>query len=155
MHNIKGFIDSTRAVPERVWFRQLFQYAIVGAIAAAFDLAVFTFLAEHLKFHHMISTSVSFLVGTAINFFICLQFIFRLHEHSWTVALRRKYLSSVIALGVNLLVMFLLVDVLKFSQIHFSNFPPFEGLFLARCVAICTGFLLNFILTKYYAFKDY
>ena len=139
----------------RAWFRQLFQYFIVGGIAALFDLGVFAFLAQHLGINYLISTLASFLVGTAVNFLICLKFVFTLRGHSWVVASWRKLIASVASLALNVLIMFALVDVLDFDRINFDIFPLFDGLLLARVLAIGAAFFLNFILTKYYAFKDY
>ncbi len=139
----------------RLWFYQLFQYFIVGGIAALCDLGVFAFLAQHLQINYLISTLISFLVGTAVNFLICLKFVFSLRNHSWVVASWRKLIASVASLGLNILIMFVLVDLLRFDQISFYILPLFDGLLLARGFAIGAAFFLNFALTKYYAFGDY
>ena len=134
-------------------FGQFFRYTIVGGIAAVFDLATFAFLVQWLAVNYLVSTSVSFVAGAVVNFLLCLLFVFRLHGHSWQGALWRKLLSALAALGVNLAVMYLAVDVLAFDQIEV--FGSLDGLVLARCVAIGVSFFLNFILTKYYAFRDF
>jgi len=146
-------IDSFRR--KQLWFRQLFQYFIVGGIAALCDLGVFAFLAQYLEINYLISTLLSFLVGTAVNFFICLKFVFSLREHSWVVASWRKLISSVASLALNMFIMFALVDILAFDRISFDAFPQFDGLLFTRVLAIGAAFFLNFVLTKYYAFKDY
>ncbi len=138
----------------RRWFVHLAQYAVAGALAAACDMAVFTVLVKSFGVNYLISTLTSFIVGTAVNFLICFGFVFRLTGHSWVVALWRKLLSSLVALAVNLFMMYPLVDGLGFGGTR-SEFFLFDGLVIARGIAIGVSFLLNFILTKYYAFKDY
>ena len=138
----------------RRWFTHLAQYTVVGAVAAACDIAVFTVLERSFEINYLIAASASFIVGTAVNFSICSRFVFRLHGHSWAVALWRKLLSGLAALGLNLLVMYLLVDGLGLGAMR-HEFFLFDGLVVSRVVAIAAGFFLNFILTKYYAFRDY
>ena len=67
----------------------------------------------------------------------------------------RKLIASIASLALNMLIMFALVDVLDFGRINFDVFPLLDGLLIARVLAIGAAFFLNFILTKYYAFKDY
>ena len=51
--------------------------------------------------------------------------------------------------------MFLMVNILAFDQISFGTFYLFDGLLLARAFAVALAFFINYILTKYYAFRDY
>ncbi len=132
---------------------QFFRYAIVGGIATVADLTVFAFLAQHLNY--LLATTASFLAGTTVNFFLCLKFVFRLKGHSPTEALWRKFLASGLSLAVNLLAMFVMVDVLAFERMNFETFGSVDGLLLARILAIGLAFFINFMLTKYYAFRDY
>ena len=141
--------------PAQGWFRQLFRYAVVGGIATVVDLAIFTFLAIHLGINYLVAVPLSFVTATAVNFLLCLKFVFRLKGLSPAVAAWRKLLSSSLALAVNLAAMFVMVDVLAFDQIEFAAPVPIDGLFFARCLAICVAFSINFLLTKYYAFRDY
>ena len=135
--------------------KQFFQYFLVGGVAAAADLAVFAFLVQYLGVNYLLSATASFLVGTVINFSLCLRFVFRLKGHSPAVALWRKLLSGVLSLAINLSAMFLMVDILAFDQMRFEAFHSLNGLLLARVIAIALAFFVNFVLTKYYAFQDY
>ncbi len=156
-HKIPVIADSSEEVPQRSrqWLIHFFQYTLVGIVSAAFDLAVFALMAEYFYINYLVSTSASFITGTTINFLICIKFVFRLNGHSWIVASWRKLLAGLAALMVNLCVMFVLVDIVGFSAMHNEDFVLFDGLVLARAIAIGAGFFLNFLLTKYYAFRDY
>jgi len=139
----------------RRWLAHFVLYTFVGAISAACDLAVFIVMAEKFSVNYLLSTAASFVAGTTINFLICLKFVLRLNGHSWVVASWRKLLSGLAALAVNLSIMFLLVDVMGFGGMKSEKFLLLDGLVIARGLAICAGFFLNFVLTKYYAFRDY
>lgn len=135
--------------------RQFFLYVLVGGVAAVADLAVFAFLVQHVNLNYLLSVAVAFLAGTLINFFLCFKFVFCLRGHSPAMALWRKFLSGIFSLAMNLLMMFIMVDILAFDRMGFRLFGFFDGLLLARSLAIALAFIVNYVLTKYYAFRDY
>ncbi|WP_462137311.1 GtrA family protein [Candidatus Mycalebacterium sp.] len=153
------------------WVRHFLKYAVVGAISAVIDLTVFEIVRQILVFGSVavslpggaqfvvtewfVAKTVSFSVGTIINFFICVGFVFKIRGRSLAVASWRKFLSGAAALVVSLLILWVLVDGFHFGEIERLPFLPFDGIFLANGFSICIGFFLNFVLTKYYAFGDY
>ncbi len=139
----------------RQWFTHLAQYTVVGGLAAVCDVTVFTVLANFLGINYLAATAVSFIAGTVVNFLACHKFVFRLSGHSLAVAWWRKLFSGCAALLVNLFLMYLLVDLLGFGRMRNEDFLLLDGLVLARGIAIGASFFLNFLLTKYYAFRDY
>ena len=158
----------TTAKRPPAWILHFIQYMFVGAVSAAVDLTVFQAIREFVEiggritvFGHMfeaeytVAKVCSFAVGTTINFFLCVLFVFNLRGRSLATASWRKLISGVLALAVNLAVLITLVEAVHLGDI--SNLPviPFDGIFLANAFAIGIGFLVNFVLTKYYAFGDY
>ncbi len=147
--------DETAQPPAWGWVRQFFQYGVVGGMAAVCDLAVFNFLTDRLEINYLAATTASFIVGTTINFFLALKFVFHLTGHSPVTALWRKFFSSLGALVISLIAMFVMVDIFAFDQMNFGVFGASDGLLLARGLTICLTFSINFVLTKYYVFRDY
>ncbi len=137
------------------WVSHFFQYMVVGVISAVIDLTVFQVTREFLLFDYMLAKICSFAVGTIVNFFICIGFVFKIRGRSFVTATWRKLVSGAAALAVSLIVLTTLVEGLNFGEIQNLPLIPFDGVFLANAFAICIGFLLNFVLTKYYAFGDY
>lgn len=153
------------------WARHFLQYTVVGAISAVIDLTVFEIVRQFLAFDYVavflpggvrfvvtewfVAKTVSFTVGTTVNFLICVGFVFKIRGHSLATASWRKFLSGLAALVVSLLVLWIMVDGFNFGEIEKLPLIPFDGVFLANGFSICIGFLLNFVLTKYYAFGDY
>ncbi len=150
------------------WIRHFLQYMIVGVISAIIDLTLFQTVRELLDINRSITVHnymfeveytvakvCSFMVGTTVNFFLCIFFVFQIRGHSLITASWRKLASGVAVLAVNLAVLIILVELFNFGDIQNLPLIPFDGIFLANGIAICIGFFLNFILTKYYAFRDY
>ncbi|QMU56483.1 MAG: hypothetical protein GKS04_04985 [Candidatus Mycalebacterium zealandia] len=153
------------------WARHFLKYALVGVVSATIDLMVFEIVRQILVFGSItvflpggaqfvvtewfVAKTISFSIGTTVNFLICMNFVFRIRGRSLAMASWRKFLSGVAALVVSLLILWLLVDGFHFGEIQSLPILPFDGIFLANGFSICIGFFLNFVLTKYYAFGDY
>lgn len=142
------------------WVRQLSRYFVVSAVAATVDLGTFSILialagdlkTEYLLATALLATAIAFLAGTVVSFFLCLRFVFRLSGHSKTVAAFRTLISGLVGLSANLIVMYVLVDLLAFGTMRLA---VFDGLLIARVIALGVGFFVNFVMKKYYAFRDY
>lgn len=155
MENIVNPDTTATPAASRQWLVHFTRYFLVGGVAAVCDLAVFSIMAKYFGVDYLIATAASFAVGTALNFWLCLKFVFDLKGHSWVVGLWRKVLSALAGLAVNLGIMYLLVDLAGLDEWRSESLLLPDGLVIARVAAIGTGFVLNFILTKYYAFRDY
>ncbi|MCZ6830721.1 MAG: GtrA family protein, partial [Gammaproteobacteria bacterium] len=49
------------------------KYFMVGGVATLFDLGIFTLFAVWLLFNYLVVGAVGFLVGTAINYVLCVR----------------------------------------------------------------------------------
>lgn len=134
-----------------VGLSQLYRYTLVGAASSTFDVIVFSLMSVYLSAHYLVATATAVTVGAAVNFFLCLRYVFVLQNRSKHRAWWYKLAASFLALFLNLILMYVLVDLL-----HIDNFNlPINGLIAARIVSTGTVFLLNYSLTKFLVFRDF
>ena len=54
----------------------LVRYIVVGSIATAFDLGIFVLFAIWLPFNYLLVGGIGFVVGTAVNYVLCVRYIY-------------------------------------------------------------------------------
>jgi dolichol-phosphate mannosyltransferase len=90
---------------------QLFKFGVVGGTGYVINLAVFAVLEEALGVHHILSALGAFCVAVTNNFLWNRRWTFRATEGHPGFQAARFLTVSVLALGVNLILLYLLVDV--------------------------------------------
>jgi putative flippase GtrA len=90
---------------------QLFKFGVVGGTGYVINLAVFAVLEEALGVHHILSAVGAFCVAVTNNFLWNRRWTFRATEGHPGFQAARFLTVSVLALGVNLILLYLLVDV--------------------------------------------
>ena len=90
---------------------QLVKFGVVGGIGYVINLAVFAVLVEALGVHHILSAVVAFCVAVTNNFLWNRRWTFRATEGHPGFQAARFLTVSVLALGVNLILLYLLVDL--------------------------------------------
>jgi putative flippase GtrA len=90
---------------------QLVKFGVVGGIGYVINLAVFAALNEALGVHHILSAVGAFCVAVTNNFLWNRRWTFRATEGHPGFQAARFLTVSVLALGVNLILLYLLVDV--------------------------------------------
>jgi putative flippase GtrA len=90
---------------------QLFKFGVVGGTGYVINLAVFAVLAEALGVHHILSAVGAFCVAVTNNFLWNRHWTFRATDGHPGFQAARFLTVSVLALGVNLILLYLLVDV--------------------------------------------
>jgi putative flippase GtrA len=90
---------------------QLFKFGVVGGTGYVINLAVFAVLEEALGVHHILSAVGAFCVAVTNNFLWNRHWTFRATEGHPGFQAARFLTVSVLALGVNLVLLYLLVDV--------------------------------------------
>ena len=118
--------DATARAAERTWalarrihlgtrkpenWLQLFKFGLVGASGYAINLIVFTLLAEGLGVHHIAAAVGAFCVAVTNNFLWNRHWTFSAADGHAGFQAARFFAVSIGALGVNLVVLALLVDV--------------------------------------------
>ena len=90
---------------------QLFKFGVVGGTGYVINLAVFAVLEEALGVHHILSALGAFCVAVTNNFLWNRRWTFRATEGHPGFQAARFLTVSVLALGVNLILLYLLADV--------------------------------------------
>ena len=129
-----------------------YRYIVVGSLATIVDLIVFTLLTSGLSLNYLLATTISVIIATAVKFSLCLRFVFTLRQRSPIRAWWYQLTTSFLALFANLIIMYLLVDLLAFNQL---TIILIDGLLWARAITTAIVFLFNFSMSKYIVFRDY
>ena len=90
---------------------QLFKFGLVGGSGYVINLAVFAVLNGALEIHHILSAVGAFCVAVTNNFLWNRHWTFRATDGHPGFQAARFLTVSVLALGVNLILLYLLVDV--------------------------------------------
>ncbi|MDE3269839.1 MAG: GtrA family protein [Pseudomonadota bacterium] len=134
-----------------VGISHLYRYTLVGAASSSFDVVVFSLMTMFLSAHYLVATATAVTVGAAINFFLCLRYVFVLQNRSKHRAWWYKLAASFLALFLNLTLMYILVDLLHINTLNL----PVNGLIAARIVSTGIVFLFNYAMTKFLVFRDF
>jgi putative flippase GtrA len=119
---------------------QLFQFGVVGASGYVVNLAVFAVLVGPLGIHHIPSAILAFCVAVTNNFWWNRHWTFDAkHGHAGFQA-ARFFAVSVLALGVNLVLLYLLVDVAGAPELP------------SQALAVAAAMPFNFIGNKLWTF---
>ena len=119
---------------------QLFKFGVVGGTGYVINLAVFALLNEGLALHHILSAMGAFCVAVTNNFLWNRHWTFRATEGHPGFQAARFFTVSVLALGVNLVLLYLLVDV--------SGAPELPS----QALAVAAAMPFNFIGNKLWTF---
>ena len=119
---------------------QLFKFGVVGATGYVINLIVFSALTQALDVHHIAAAIGAFVVAVTNNFLINRHWTFDAAEGHAGFQAARFFTVSVVALGVNLVVLALLVDGLDVAEIP------------AQAVAVALATPVNFIGNKLWTF---
>ena len=127
------------------------KYLVAGGIATLCDLAVFGVCVNWLGINYLLATALAVVAATGVKFLLCLKFVFHLQGHSTSRAWWYQLTASLLALILNLLCMYLLVDVLGIDRLPLI----LPGLLGARVITTGGVFMFNFLATKYVVFRDF
>lgn len=118
--------------------KRFMKFIIVGGIGTIVNLIVFYLLVKYLSLWYIFSAIISFLVAVTNNYFL---------NKKWTfaMAVRSSYLRfvfvSLTGLGINIIVLFLLVEYLKINYLF------------AQLIAIGIAAIWNFYNSQRFVFK--
>src|SRR3954449_6881205 len=90
---------------------QLFKFGVVGVTGYVVNLIIFALLTQELEMYHLLAAVASFGVAVTNNFLWNRHWTFQATEGHAGFQAIRFFAVSVLALGVNLLFLYLLVDV--------------------------------------------
>lgn len=122
--------------------RAIGKFFIVGGLATAIDLAVFTTLLS-LSLHYASAIVIGYGVGFLFHFFASRKFVFKKGVKVSTVRKELVFLIfiNIVGLGLNLGIVWVLSDLLFYS------------LFSSRLVAIGVAFFWGFYARKIFVYR--
>lgn len=121
------------------WF-QLFKFGVVGASGYVINIAVFAALTQAVAVHHITAAVLAFCVAVTNNFLLNRYWTFEATGGHAGFQAARFFAVSLVALGVNLIVLELLV-----SQVGLSDVP-------SQALAVAVATPVNFIGNKLWTF---
>jgi putative flippase GtrA len=119
---------------------QLFKFGVVGATGYAINLTVFALMNQALGVHHILAAVAAFCVAVTNNFLWNRHWTFEASEGHAGFQAARFFTVSVLALGVNLILLYLLVDVAGAPELP------------SQALAVAGAMPLNFIGNKMWTF---
>ena len=121
---------------------QLVKFSAVGASGYVVNLAVYGTLVKVLDVHYILAAVLAFCVAVTNNFLWNRHWTFRATDGHMGFQAARFFTVSVLALGLNLIVLELLVSVAGVEKL------------LAQAIAILAATPLNFIGNKLWSFGE-
>lgn len=134
----RGRVDA--ALRRRTNWEELVKFCCVGASGYVVNLVVYTLLLRGLGVHYVIAAIGSFVVAVSNNYAWNRLWTFRHHRGPVVLQGLRFFVVSALALGANLLVLHLLVEVGL-------------GEVIAQAIAIAVVTPVNFIGNKLWSFR--
>ncbi len=119
---------------------QVFKFGVVGGSGYVINLIVFAVLTEALGIHHIAAAVLSFCVAVSNNFLLNRHWTFQATEGHAGFQAVRFFTVSVLALGVNIVLLYLLVDVASAPELP------------AQAVAVAGAMPFNFLGNKLWTF---
>jgi putative flippase GtrA len=119
---------------------QLFKFGVVGVSGYVINLIVFALLTQSFGVYHLLAAVASFCVAVSNNFLVNRHWTFRATEGHAGFQAMRFFMVSLLALGVNLLFLYLLVDVASAPELP------------AQALAVAGAMPFNFLGNKLWTF---
>ena len=119
---------------------QLFRFGLVGASGYVVNIVVFAILAEGVGVHHIGAAVAAFCVAVSNNFLWNRRWTFRATAGDPGSQAARFLTVSVVALGVNLVLLELLVSTLEVAEVP------------SQAIAVAIAMPVNFIGNKLWTF---
>lgn len=120
-------------------FTQAFKYLIVGGLCTIIDFAILFILTHFLGINYLISSIISFMSGTVLNYFLCTVWIFKIR-----VVEKRPFefmyymIITSVGLGINTCIIWSLTEFFGF---YFM---------LSKIIAVFFTYWWNFGARKYF-----
>jgi putative flippase GtrA len=119
---------------------QLFKFGLVGGSGYVVNLVVFAVLTEAAGIHHIAAAVLSFGVAVSNNFLLNRHWTFQATEGHAGFQAARFFAVSLLALGVNLVFLYLLVDVASAPELP------------SQALAVAGAMPFNFLGNKLWTF---
>jgi len=126
---------------KRVSLIQFVKFNIVGIINTAVTYGIYSLLV-FLGVYHQIAVVCDYSVGIVFSFFLNKHVTFKVKRKTSPSMMGRMVLSYVLILGVNMGLLWILVDSLGYNK------------YLSQLVALALVSILSFLAQKYFVFTS-
>jgi putative flippase GtrA len=132
--------------------KELLLFFIVGGLATVVDWIVFYLFNKQVGLHYIISVILSYSFGGATSY--TLNKIFTFKDKSKDFALQISLFTLIMtgAYGLNILFMYLQIEVLFKKLINLNNFT-LSAEMIARVITTGLVFIYNFMMHKFITFN--
>ena len=124
--------------------KQFLSYVLVGGSAAIVEWLFFGVCTYFIHLNYLISTIIAFLTATFVNWALGRKLTFKEDSKKLSPAaeLLQVYLASAIGLGLNLLLMFLFVQIFNWNEM------------ISKIIATGLVFIWNFASRRFVIYRD-
>ncbi len=92
--------------------KQILKFTVVGGLAFVIDYGLLYVLTEFIGIHYLISSIISFTVSVIFNYIMSITWVFDVTKKQGVKEFIVFIILSVIGLGLNELIMYLMVDII-------------------------------------------
>ena len=123
-------------------FSQFLKSILSGAVSSLFDIFFLWFLTSVLGVYYLISSALSFILSTFLNYLLNISFVFDERRiSSRKIEISGFFLISILALFLTQILMFIFVEKFKIFYLF------------AKIITIFLVFFFNFSLRRIFLFK--
>lgn len=122
-------------------YAQIVKFAVAGAIGACIEISLFFFFIEFTALHYLVANFIAISFAVTANYFISQKWVFETGRHSKGKEFAFFLGVSLVALTLNQLFMWMLVDVMEVE------------IKLSKIVAIGLVATYNYLAKKFLVFK--
>ncbi|HQW20420.1 MAG TPA: GtrA family protein [Rhodocyclaceae bacterium] len=133
----------TRQAMAPLILKQFLQYVLVGGVAFVIDFSILFLLTDRFELHYLTSATAAFLIGLAVNYVLCIAWIFDVR----TIANRHHEFAIFASIGISGLtlntgLMYVLTDL---ADVHYL---------LSKLIAAGLILIFNFTLRRTILFSE-
>ncbi|MCL2036960.1 MAG: GtrA family protein [Oscillospiraceae bacterium] len=143
--------------PKKALFIQFVKYGITAGIATLFDWASYYIFYEKMGINELVSVVLSFVVWFVVNYILSVLFVFKKSKHKKGKEVALVLITSITALGVNILCVWLFAMMFGAIPLIAENSLVIEHNLIplfAKIVSSGICMVYNFILRKVFIFAD-
>ena len=121
--------------------QQIIKFGICGGTSFIIDYVIFTLLSQALGIHYLIASIISFSISVIYNYILSIKWVFNVTKKQTSKEFILFIILSVIGLGLNSLIMYICVDLMKIHEL------------ISKVIATAIVMVYNFITRKIFIEK--
>ena len=126
---------------EKNLVKQILRFTVVGGFAFLIDYGILYILTEFIGIHYLVSSIISFTISVIFNYIMSIKWVFNVTKKQGIEDFIKFVILSVIGLGINELIMYIMVDIIN---IHYM---------ISKLFATGIVMIYNFITRKIFIEK--